>query len=70
MFDPLLVEIRKLAKAARDEGELATDALVERPELLIAPIWYGIIHNGLLDRSQPLDIGDLFEANLNLLFGR
>lgn len=69
MFDPLLDELRKLVKAARDENELKTDVLVERPELLIAPIWYGIIHNGLLDRSQPLDIGDLFEANLDLLFG-
>ncbi len=70
MFDPLLDELRKLAKSARDSGELKADAIVEHPELLIAPIWYGIIHNGLLDRSQPLDIGDLFEAHLDVLFGR
>lgn len=69
MFDPLLGELCKLVASAREEGELTSDALVDRPELLIAPIWYGIIHNGLLDRSQPLDIGDLFEANLTLLFG-
>lgn len=70
MFDPLLEELRKLIDAARDEGEKASAALIDHPELLIAPIWYGIIHNGLLDRTQPLDIGDLFEAHLNLLFPR
>ncbi len=70
MFDPLLDELRELVKAARDEGELASEAPVRRPELLIAPIWYGIIQNGLLDRSQPIDIGDLFEANLDIFFGQ
>jgi TetR/AcrR family transcriptional regulator, regulator of autoinduction and epiphytic fitness len=70
MFDPLLNQLKELVREARKEGELTSDTLVEHPELLIAPIWYGIIHNGLLDRSQPLDIGDLFEAHLDLLFGR
>jgi AcrR family transcriptional regulator len=68
MFDPLLDELDKLVKSARKNGELKTDALIDHPQLLIAPIWYGIIHNGLLDRSQPIDIGDLFEAHLDLLF--
>ncbi|KAF2992498.1 TetR/AcrR family transcriptional regulator [Methylocystis sp. MJC1] len=70
MFDPLLNQLRNLVRSARAEGELKSDALVDNPELLIAPIWYGIVHNGLLDRSQPLDIGALFEANLDLLFDR
>lgn len=68
MFDPLLNQLRNLVRSAREEGELKSDALVGNPELLIAPIWYGIVHNGLLDRSQPLDIGALFDANLDLLF--
>ena len=68
MFDPLLNQLRNLVRSAREEGELKSDALVDNPELLIAPIWYGIVHNGLLDRSQPLDIGALFDANLDLLF--
>ncbi len=70
MFDPLLNELRNLVRSAREEGELKSDTLVNNPELLIAPVWYGIVHNGLLDRSQPLDIGALFEANLDLLFAR
>lgn len=68
MFDPLLNQLRELVRSARKEGELKSDALVDNPELLITPIWYGIVHNGLLDRSQPLDIGALFDANLDLLF--
>lgn len=70
MFDPLLNQLRNLVRSAREEGELTSDTLVNNPELLIAPVWYGIVHNGLLDRSQPLDIGALFEANLDLLFER
>jgi hypothetical protein len=54
----------------RHVGELKTDALADHPKLVITPIWYRIIHNGLLDRSPPIYIGDLFEAHLDLLFGR
>jgi TetR/AcrR family transcriptional regulator, regulator of autoinduction and epiphytic fitness len=70
MFDPLLAELRKLLLAAKEGGEAPSAVLVDHPELLIAPIWYGIVHNGLLDRGQPLDIGRLFEANLDILFRR
>lgn len=70
MFDPLLNQLRRLVGAAREDGELKSDTLVDHPELLIAPVWYGIVHNGLLDRTQPLDIGALFKANLDLLFER
>ncbi len=68
MFDPLLAQMRELAIAARANGELTDDSLVEYPQLLIAPIWFGIIHNGLLDKDHPLDIGDLFEAHLSIVF--
>jgi len=68
MFDPLLNQLRHLVRSAREGGELKSDTLVNHPELLIAPVWYGIVHNGLLDRSQPVDVGTLFQANLDLLF--
>jgi len=67
MFDPLLDELRELLRVAQESGEIGSDILVNHPELLIAPIWYGIIHNGLLNRGRPLDIGELFEAHLDLL---
>jgi TetR/AcrR family transcriptional regulator, regulator of autoinduction and epiphytic fitness len=68
MFEPLLNQIRTLAATARSTGELRHVELEKYPHLLIAPIWFAIIHNGLLDRDHPLDIGDLFEANLDLFF--
>lgn len=68
MFEPLLNQIRALAATARARGELRRPELEDYPHLLIAPIWFAIIHNGLLDRAHPLDIGDLFEANLDLVF--
>ncbi|WP_159288986.1 TetR/AcrR family transcriptional regulator [Methylosinus sporium] len=68
MFEPLLKQIHALAVAARAGGELRRPELEDYPHLLIAPIWFAIIHNGLLDRAHPLDIGDLFEANLDLVF--
>ena len=68
MFDPLLDQVKELALAARERGELRNDKLIEYPQLLIAPIWFGIIQNGLLDRSHPLDIGDLFDAHLQMIF--
>jgi TetR/AcrR family transcriptional regulator, regulator of autoinduction and epiphytic fitness len=70
MLDPLLAQIKVLATAARADGELVNDRLIEYPDLLIAPIWYGIIYNGLLDRDHPLEIGALFEAQLDLIFQR
>lgn len=69
MFEPLLEQIRCLAEAAHAKGELPRRELVDYPYLLIAPIWFGIIHNGMLDSARPLDIGDLFEAHLDLIFG-
>jgi len=69
MIVPLLKQIGSLAETARDRGELSSDSLVEYPHLLIAPIWFGIIHNGLIDVAHPLHIGDLFEAHLDAIFG-
>ena len=69
MVDPLLAQIRRLATEARKSGELRGNVLVENPHLLIAPIWMGIINNELLDKSHPLDIGRLFELQLDLAFG-
>lgn len=68
MFDPILAQIKELALTAKARGELKNDRLTQYPQLLIAPIWFGIIQNGLLDTAHPLDIGDLFEANLDVIF--
>ena len=70
MIDPLVAQIRDLAVAARASGELSGDRLVDCPHLLIAPIWYGIIYNGVFDPTRSLNIADLFEAQLDMVFRR
>lgn len=68
-YDPLLAHIRRFARIARERGELKNDTLVRHPHLLIAPLWIGMINNGIMDPSHPIDIGALFEAQIVLCFG-
>ncbi len=70
MIEPLVAQIRELAIAAQANGELSGDRLVNYPQLLIAPIWYGIIYNGVLDPTHPQNIADLFEAHLDMVLPR
>lgn len=68
-YNPLLAHIRRYAQHALDRGELESDTLVRHPHLLIAPLWIGMVNNGIMDPSHPVDIGDLFEAQIMLCFG-
>ena len=69
LIDPLLKQIKLLAVAAWRSGEISSDRLARHPHLLVAPIWAGILNNELLDAAHPMDIGELFEAQLDLIFG-
>jgi TetR/AcrR family transcriptional regulator, regulator of autoinduction and epiphytic fitness len=68
VIDPLVQKIKRLAVAARKSGELVDDYLVKNPHLLLAPIWAGIVINKFLDKAHPVNIGELFEAQLNVIF--
>lgn len=68
VFEPLMDHIRSHAERARARGELACDALVRLPQLLVGPIWVGIVYNGILNPAEPLDIGAMFSAQIDLLF--
>ncbi len=68
VIDPLLQKVKRLAIAARKSGELRDDRLVKHPHLLLAPIWAGIVINKFLDRAHPVNIGELFETQLDVLF--
>ena len=70
VIDPLKQRIRRLAVAARKSGELEDDRLIKNPHLLLAPIWAGIVINKCLDKENPVDIGEQFEAQLNLIFSK
>jgi TetR/AcrR family transcriptional regulator, regulator of autoinduction and epiphytic fitness len=68
VMDPLVQKIKRLALSAKKSGELVDDHLVKNPHLLLAPIWAGIVINKFLDKSNPVDIGELFEAQLDVIF--
>lgn len=68
VIDPLTQKIKRLAVSAQKSGELGNDQLSENPHILLAPVWAGIVINKFLDRSNPIDFGKLFEAQLDLIF--
>lgn len=68
VHQPLLDALQSLLDTALKEGELRNDKFVQFPYLLLAPNWIGMVHNGMLDPSRPLNIGELFEAGLDLFF--
>lgn len=41
---------------------------VKNPHFFLAPIWAGIVLNKFLDKSNPIDVGGLFEAQLDVIF--
>ena len=68
VHQPLIDRLIPLLEVAFTEGELKNNILIQHPHILLSPNWFGIVHNGMLDPSNPLDIGELFEAGLELFF--
>lgn len=66
---PFLRYIRRLAEIAQARGELRETALLQYPQLLTAPLWVGMVQNGIIDPQHPVDIGAMFEVQLRLFFG-
>lgn len=69
IYQPLLEEFKRFINLAIEEGELKNDRLAKFPQLLLAPNWMGMVFNGMLSPSEPMDIAAMFEANIQLLFG-
>lgn len=68
VIDPLVQKIKRLALSAKKSGEMVDDHLIKNPHFLLAPIWAGIVINKFLDKSNPVDIGEMFEAQLDMIF--
>jgi AcrR family transcriptional regulator len=64
----LIKTVRTLLRRAFERGELADDALVRFPQLLVAPGIIAIFWSGLFDRFEPLDARAMMRANLDFLF--
>ncbi len=64
----MLKTVRTLLHRALERGELADDALIRFPQLLVAPGIIAIFWSGLFDRFEPLDVRAMMRANLDRLF--
>ncbi len=60
---------RKRLQRALDQGEISHAGLVRFPQLIAAPGITAIIWSGLFDRFEPLDVRELLQAQMNILFG-
>lgn len=69
IYQPGLNELTKLIEMAKKRNELKSDVSADvLASLVIAPIWMGMIHNGLLMPMQPLDIRKMFCSNVKFIF--
>jgi hypothetical protein len=64
----VLPVLKQRLRVAVERGELGKDALARFPQLLVAPALMAILWNGLFGRFEPLDVGALMRAHLELLF--
>lgn len=65
----VLPVMRALLTRAVERGELDHDALARFPQLLVAPALVAVMWSGLFDRFEPLDVRQMMQAHLELLFG-
>ena len=65
---PGMQAFRKLAKRARDRGELKNLSLVRFPQLFVAPLVVGLLWSGLFERLEHLDVEAMLKAHLDELF--
>lgn len=61
--------VRVVLARAAEPGNARHAALVQFPQLLVAPGLVAILWSGLFERFSPLDIDGLMRAHLDLLFG-
>ena len=69
VVEPGLGAIRKLARTSAKRGELPNDTLVKFPQLLIAPMLFGVIWTGLFERFHHIDLARMTQAYFEQLMG-
>jgi len=62
--------VRSLFARAVERGELSDDALARYPQLLVAPGLLAIIWNSMFERFAPLDVEEMMQVHLDVLFGK
>lgn len=61
--------VRDVLRCAHARGELPSEALVDFPQLIIAPAVVAVVWSGMFERFAPLDVEALMRAHFELLFG-
>lgn len=59
--------IRRLAKKARERGELSHDGLERFPHLVVAPLLMAVLWDGLFSKFEPLDVDALLATHREIL---
>ncbi|MFD2180703.1 TetR/AcrR family transcriptional regulator [Rhodoplanes azumiensis] len=67
---PAMAAMRALLTRAVARGEIRHPALVDFPQLVVAPGLMAVIWGSLFDRWAPLDVEALLRAHLDILFDR
>lgn len=67
---PAVAALRILLTRAEARGEIAPGTLTRFPQLVVAPMLVALIWDSLFGAYDPLDPAQLFEAHLDVLFGR
>jgi AcrR family transcriptional regulator len=62
--------MRALLQQAAERGEIPHAAVLEFPQLVVAPMIMAIIWSGLFERFEPLDVTALMHAHIDILFGK
>lgn len=66
----MLPLIQKIAKRAAERGELASDAVVRFPQLVVEPIVTTILWDALFSKIKPLDVSGFLRAHRDMLFAK
>lgn len=70
VYLPLKAHLRWIVETAQSEGEIDRAHDPDRlAHLLLSPLWFAIIHNGLLARGETVDGAALFAAQIACVFG-
>ena len=69
VIHPGLESIGALVQRSRERGELSNDALVEFPQLLVAPMLLAVLWTGLFEKFRTLDVERMAHAYFEHILG-
>jgi AcrR family transcriptional regulator len=68
VVEPAMAAMRTLLARAVERGELTHRALVDFPQLVVAPALFSIVWSSLFDRFEHIDMETMMRAHLDILF--